>query len=373
MLYNNINNSQVSELGMGFIRHSAHDFLATQKLVDYAISRGMNYFEACTFYLEEQCEKIVGNALSKYPRESYILCNKIVVMDCSPYELNHLDEFFNTQLQKCQTEYFDFYLFQAIDKRGLQIMKANPHVIEFFRKKKEEGIIKNLGFSFHDTNDVLLEAIDYIQPDCVQIQLNYYDWYLGVAKDLYFTLRDKNIPIFVMCALKGGTIVNQLPAKIKQDFYAAFPDLNLVELGLNFLRNLSGVKMVLIGAERIEWLKQDIDIYEKPFNGLTKREHEIIKIIIENYKKYSLIKCTKCGYCLSVCPRKIDIPHAIEYYNLIISGNDPDGIYRQKYYDLFKSHQSIMNCAYCGLCERKCPQHLPIREIENKVLFPFKL
>lgn len=373
MNYNIIGQSNCSELGLGFNRQDANNFTQSQMLVDYAISHGINYFEACTFYLQGRCEEIVGKALSKYPRDSFLLCDKFSIPDANLYDINHLEEFFQKQLQKCQVHYFDFYLLQAVDKQGIQKIKENPCILQFFRKKKEEGLIKQFGFSFHDTNDVLLEAIDLIQPDCVQIQLNYYDWYLGVAKDLYFTLRDKNIPIFVMCALKGGTIVNQLPAKIRQDFYSFFPELNLAELGFDFLRNLSGVKMVLTGAERIDWLEQNIKIYDKPFKGLTKQEQMIIQVILDNYKKYSLIKCTGCGYCSTVCPRGVHVPEFIACYNQIMSGNDTDGKYRELYYQMLKQPGNFFTCMHCGRCENKCPQHLPIRQIINNTLFPFKL
>ena len=242
MIYSNLCNNNVSKLGIGIMRHDPDNFNKTQQIIDMAMSNGINYFESCYFYLNGKCEQILAKALSKYPRESYYLCGKMSVYGTLGINGNTPESIFEKQLKNNNTSYFDYYLIQAVDKRTIEIIKET-NLIPFLQNKKEEGIIHNLGFSFHDTPDVLEEFINMGQWDCVQLQLNYYDWYFSTGKQNYEIVQKYNLPIIVMGGLKGGTLGNHMPK-------AAFnyTKENPINYAYKFLNTLSNVKVILSGA-----------------------------------------------------------------------------------------------------------------------------
>jgi predicted aldo/keto reductase-like oxidoreductase len=342
----------------------------SEQLVDYAISHGVNYFEACTFYLNGQCESIVRESLKKYPREQYCLCDKISILGTNFNGLD-LEEFFAEQLQKCGVNYFDVYLLQALDRNCIEILNQYP-IIEFFNRKREEGIIKNFGFSFHDTVDVLDQFLEMNQWDCVQMQLNYYDWYLGDAKAIYWRLTKLDIPIIVMGPLKGGVLTDKMPEHIQFAYERAFKGKRLSRLAHDFIRNLSGVKVVLTGAHTENQLTEIVKLYNEVPQKLQLRDKMAIETILNEYCKYNAIACTGCGYCQTVCPQAVDIKHLFAYYNNIISNTDKQESAKE-YYKILKSPHSFFECRHCGQCERICPQHLPIQKIFNEKLFPMRL
>ena len=340
------------------------------ELVDYAISHGVNYFEACTFYLNEQCESVVRKSLEKYPRDSYYICDKLSVLG-TDFNTLDLEQFFNEQLQKCGVDYFDVYLLQALDRNCLTILENND-LIGFFNKKREEGKILNFGFSFHDTVDILDKFLEMNEWDCVQMQLNYYDWYLGSAKPIYQRLVEKKLPIIVMGPCKGGTITDRLPIKIQHDFNAAFPHMKLYEIAHGFLRQLSGVKVVLTGAANITQLQEVVDFYNADFRKFTNQDVAIIQTILKAYCDLNTIQCTGCNYCQKVCPIHIDISKLFWYYNNIITNMNREEN-AKAYYDLLKGPTSFFECLHCHKCEGICPQHLPIPHLFNERLFPMRL
>lgn len=351
------------KLGLGCMRPNPNDF---QNLVDYAMENGVNYFEACQFYQNGFCEEIVGKALSKYPRDSYLLCGKINF----PYKPHEdIEKTFNDSLNKCQTNYFDYYLIQAVDRQSLPFL--NQKNINFLNNMRLEGKIKKLGFSFHDTSGIFEQVIELNDWDCCQLQLNYYDWYLGVAEKLYSIAEKHSLPIIVMGALKGGTLTNGLPEPIKLSYQKLRPDDSFSALGYRFLKNLPNVEIILSGATTVEMLQENIDDINS-VKILSETDKKVIKRILEFYSQYNTIACTNCKYCESVCPKKIPIGEFFTRYNTLLT--DPQNIDNKiNYYKILKSNNSFLNCAHCRTCETKCPQHLPIQMLFNQKLFPMRL
>lgn len=366
MIYNSFKKCAISNLGLGYMRHENN----SAELVDYAIANGVNYFEACTFYLNGNCESVVRKSLEKYPRERYNICDKLSVLGTN-FETLDLEQFFNEQLEKCGVDYFDVYLLQALDRNCFDILAKYP-IIEFFNKKREEGKIINFGFSFHDTVDILTQFLEMNNWDCVQIQLNYYDWYLGSAKALYWKLVEVNMPIIVMGPCKGGTLTDKLPLHIQRMYESAFGGQKLFTLAHNFLRNLSGVKVVLTGAHTLDQVQQVVDFYNKAPEPLKMQDKLSMQAILDEYCKFNTIACTGCGYCQTVCPQQIDIKNLFWYYNNIITNTDRERN-AEEYYKILKSPHSFFECRHCGQCERICPQHLKIQNIFNEKLFPMRL
>lgn len=353
---------QFSKLGMGFMRHDENNFGKTQELVDYAIANGVNYFEACTFYLHNTCESVVAKALKKYPRDSYYLCDKYDAWG-SRLPLDRLEAFFNKQLQTCGVDYFDVYLLQALDRK---MMNQIAPIYEFFCKKKAEGKIKHFGFSFHDTEEILAYYLDNFQWDICQIQLNYYDWYLGEGKKLYKLLEQRNIPIVVMGPYKGGTLTVRQSMTVQNYFSLPY----LSHLAMHFLQTLPQVKVILTGAEYLDMLQENIKLIDD--YSFTQQDKENCQKIIAYYQKTNTIDCRGCRYCEPGCPRHIPIAKILQSYNKILL-NPTDKQAREEFTILSKGEHSFFDCIHCGQCDRRCPQHLPISSYCFNQLFTARL
>lgn len=371
MVYEDLCKNRVSKLGLGIMRYNPLDSQHRQNIIDVAIANGVNYFESCYFYLNGKCEEILAKALSKYPRESYFLCDKMPIHGTLESDITP-EEIFNEQLKNNNTDYFDYYLIQAVDKRAIQIIK-DKKVIEFLNEKRKQGIIRNLGFSFHDIPEVLEEFIGLNNWDVVQLQLNYYDWYLSTGKDNYNICKKHNLPIIAMGGLKGGTLTNGLPREAMWALRNANYNISVADYGYKFLTTLGNVKVVLNGAFALNETMSNIKFFSNAENfGLNLRELSAIKKAIEIYRDKNFISCTGCGYCLSECPMNIDIKTIFELYNKILKDKD-DKESLDKYVTIWKSKTSSFSCIRCGKCERKCPQHLPIRNILSDRIFQMRM
>lgn len=372
MIYDTLCNNKVSKLGMGIMRHDPHNPQLTQKIIDTAMSNGVNYFESCYFYLDGQCEKILAYALSKYPRNSYYLCGKMPVHGTLENRNNSPEKIFEEQLKNNNTNYFDYYLIQAVDKRAIQIIK-DTNLIEFLNQKRKQGIIKNLGFSFHDLPEVLEEFIKMNHWDLAQLQLNYYDWYLSTGKENYYICKKYNLPIVVMGALKGGTLTQGLPSEALKVLKNANPKLIPSEYAYKFITTLSNVKIILNGSPSLDETMNNIGFFSNTNNfGLYPKELSAMKEAIEIYKNKNFINCTGCGYCLPGCPQKIKIKDIFELYNNILKDKD-DKESLVNYVDIWKSKYSSFSCTECKKCEKKCPQHLNISKILKDRVFQLRM
>lgn len=357
-------NDNIFQMGLGIMRHA--DEATTNQIVACATQNSVNYFEACHFYLNYKCEERLANALQHLPRHSYYLCDKFPTSDLLRNQNIDLNIFFKEQLKKCNVNYFDFYLLQAIDRNNYHII---PQILPFFLQKKEEGLIHNLGFSFHDNVEILKNILDMAKWDIVQLQLNYYDWYLGEAKQLYNLVKQYDLPISVMGPCKGGLLTRDLPESSKQRLQRN--NINAAYLCYKFLTTLSNVKIILSGADNLQQLKENLQFFHFEEKGLTQYEKEQMLLNIEDYKKNNLIQCTNCKYCLNKCPQNIPINEIFYHYNQFLSTGEKNS--QNILYNIFKSSNSSNNCKNCKSCENNCPQHLPITSILAKQIFPMRL
>lgn len=359
MNYNNIFNNSISQLGMGFTAHKNN----TQEMVDKAISCGMNYFEVATFYLNGKCEEIAGQALSKYNRNQFFLCDKLCVphLKDNPTK-DYLEDYFNDQLNKCQVDYFDVYLLQGLNSNHLKYLEKFPIVLDFLIQKKEEGKIHNLGFSFHDNLDVLKTVVSLYDWDVAQIQINFFDWYAGQAKKLYDYLTDLKIPIIAMEPCKGGNLLRSTPIDFKKKMLEEFPNKNFYSLSLTFLQQLDNIKIILTGAANISELSQNIMTINYNFK-YSKLDKNLCLALIKTFQKYNYIPCTSCNYCKSVCPKDIRIPEMFLLANNILLDQDKYNSWKQLMNITKISGHSFYQCINCHKCEEICPQQLPITKL----------
>ncbi len=350
---------KVSLLGMGCMRlpkvdpeKEDIDYEKAQEIIDYAYANGVNYFDTAYGYHGGQSELFVGQALKKYPRESFFLASKMPIWCVK--EKGDVERIFNEQLQRCQTDYFDFYLFHSQNAANFQKCQEFG-VYEFLSQMKAEGKIRRLGFSFHDTPEVLRHICDTYPWDFAQIQLNYLDWEMQDAKTQYQILNDREIPVIVMEPVRGGALASPCEAADIL-FREERPDKSVASWAIRFAASLPGVLTVLSGMSNMEQVRDNVDTMTR-FEPLTDREREVIDEALEAYRKKDTVPCTGCRYCMD-CPFGVDIPKMFSLYNHYVL--DRDGEDYLEAYEAQPESQRADQCQACGACMEKCPQHIRI-------------
>lgn len=363
MRYKDFKGNHISTLGLGGLRFpmekdtpSRIDRIEAQKVIDAAISCGINYFDTAYSYQNGDSERFLGEALSKYPRDSYYLATKFYVA-CS----TDIEVVFEEQLKRCHVDYFDFYLFHCLDESTIgTYTDPNRDYLGYLLKQKEAGRIKNIGFSSHALPETLERFLDfYDQFDMALIQLNYLDWTLLNAKKQYEILTAHGIPVWVMEPMKGGRLstLNESAAAILK---ASSPDRSISSWGFRFLQGLPGVQTVLSGMSTVEQVMENAKTFEK-FDPLSETEEKTLADAADVFIKDLGVPCSACRYCCDTCPAELNIPLLIQGYNeKNISGST------WKIGNLAGA-KNASECIGCGTCLSRCPQKINIPEIMQKI------
>ncbi len=363
------------KLGFGCMRlpmkNGKVEYDEFNQMIDYFIEKGFNYFDTAHGYLGGKSETAIRDCLTKrYKREDYILTNKLTKSYFNKKE--DIKPFFEEQLKLCGVDYFDYYLMHAQDRDNYKhFTKCEAYKIA--QELKEEGKIKHLGISFHDTAEVLEQILkEHPEIEIVQIQLNYLDYKDASVQSekCYEVCRKYEKPVLIMEPVKGGNLVN-LPDSAKKIFDECNSDkkLSYASYAIRFAASLEGVKMVLSGMSNLEQLKDNTS-YMENFEPLNKEEYEAIEQVVEELKKLNGIPCTACRYCTDGCPKNISIPDLFACYNAKEQFHDWNSSY---YYGIHtKTNGKASDCIKCGKCERVCPQHLKIRDLLEKVAEAFE-
>ncbi|MCL2371774.1 MAG: aldo/keto reductase [Defluviitaleaceae bacterium] len=344
----------ISHLGMGAMRLPQVEegwgkpvlFEKGAEIIDYLMAQGVNYFDTAYVYHGGDSERFLGRALQKYPRESYFLADKYNLLAQPDYRIQ-----FPEQLERLQTDYIDFYLCHGISDNHIKGYLGNGGV-EYFLEEKAKGRIKNLGFSFHGRPSVLRQALKYTQWDFVMIQLNYYDWFHGPAKEQYEILQEHNIPVMAMEPAHGGLLarLNEEGAALLQN---AEPNRSLASWAFRFLLDLN-ITVILSGMSNMEQAQDNIATFQEN-KPLTLAEKELIHAASSSFFKSIGATCTFCRYC-DGCPHKLDIPELLRIYNDYRVGGD----WRLKRMDPLPPSERPSQCTGCGICVGQCPQSLDI-------------
>lgn len=332
------------------------------EMIDLFMENGFTYYDTARVYIQGKSELALKECLVKrYPRESFIIADKL---SGSCFEKQEdIIPFFNSQLEALGVEYIDYYLMHCQMQRNYDKF-MNAKAYEIAAQLKKEGKIKHLGFSFHDNAEFLEKIlIDHPEVEFVQIQFNYldYDSVNVESKKCYDVCRKYNKDVMIMEPVKGGELVN-LPLKAQEI-------INKLEKGSNasyairFAASFDGVIMVLSGMSDLNQMKDNIS-YMKDFKPLTNYEKQELFKVAEVIKENKLIPCTGCRYCVDGCPKQIKIPDMFSILNTkILNKNYNPNAYKE----LTVSSGLASDCIKCGLCEKECPQNLPIRELLEKV------
>ena len=356
----------MKKLAFGFMRlplldkddNTSIDIETCKKMVDYFIEKGFTYFDTAWMYCGFKSENAIKESLTdRYPRDAYTLATKL---HCNYIKsLEDRDLIFNEQLRKTGVDYFDYYLLHCILKENYSIYNEY-HCFEWLKQQKEKGLVKHIGFSFHDDAQFLDKVLsEHPEIEFVQLQLNYLDWNdTKIQSRLCYEVALKhNVDIFVVEPVKGGRLAN-VPNDVEKLFKDYHPDLSVASWAIRFVSSLKNVKFVLSGMSNLEQVYDNIS-YMNDFIPLDDKENEIINNARELLIKHSLIDCTRCEYCIDGCPSGIQIPKLFALYN-----EDKNGINKQ---GEFNKINNIDACIECGQCMSTCPQHLEIIELLKKV------
>lgn len=367
MIYKNFQDIKLSELGLGMMRlpvidgdDTRIDEKATEEMIDFAYKNGINYFDTAWGYHNGNSELMAGKYLSKYPRESFYLASKFPGYDNS--NMPKVKEIFEQQLKKCQTEYFDFYLFHNVYEGNIDdYLDPKFGIFEYLIEQKKNGRIKHLGFSAHGSVEVIkrfLDAYGEYMEFC-QLQLNYMDWHFQEAEAKYNLMTEHNIPVWIMEPLRGGKLA-KASAENEKAMKEMRPDEKVPAWAFRFLQSLPNVTVVLSGMSNMEQLTENIETYSES-KPLSNEEFDKIVAMADEETKKGGLPCTACHYCTSHCPKELPIPELIALYNEHkITGG---GFIAPMAVGSMPSDKRPANCVGCGGCEKVCPQQIKISEM----------
>ena len=345
------------------------DIEKLKKMVDLFIEKGFTYFDTAWMYNGFASEKAAKEALvERYPRESFTLTTKLHAGYLKSQQ--DRDKIFNAQLEKTGVEYFDYYLLHALEE-NLYPLYEKFDCFNWLADKKEKGLIRSIGFSFHGKPELLDEILTkHPEMEFVQLQINYLDWESQwiQARACYETARKHNKPVIIMEPVKGGTLAN-VPEEAQKLFADYDKSMSVPSWAIRFAASLPGVMMVLSGMSDIAQMEDNLS-YMQDFKPLSEEEKQLCFKAADIINKQTAIPCTACSYCTEGCPKHIAIPQYFSLYNEDMRERLDEKGFTVNFtnYDILSSKfGKASECIECGQCEKACPQHLPIIENLKKV------
>lgn len=354
------------KLGFGLMRlpmiGDEIDMEQTKAMVDTFMAKGFTYFDTAYVYINGKSEVAAREAIVKrYPRDSFTLATKLPLWDNIETEAD-MQRIFDESMERAGVEYFDYYLLHAMDKAKFE--KADRiGAWDFLFKMKTQGKIKHCGFSFHDSAEVLDEALTkHPEAEFVQLQLNYIDWENDnvQSRKCYEVAVKHNKPIIVMEPVKGGSLAG-MNNEIQGIMKAQNPDLSIPSWAVRFCAGLDNILTVLSGMSTKAQLDDNVS-YMEHFEPLSDKEHEVLKTVVEKLNAIPTIPCTGCRYCVDDCPMQIHIPDIFRAVNHQKQFGSEDNVDRSGYESATREGGKASECLHCGSCEAHCPQHIHIIE-----------
>ena len=358
------------------------------RMVDYALEHGVNYFDTSPAYCRGLSERSTGIALSRHPRDSYFVATKLSNFAPS----TQTREASIAMYENSMKEYIDYMLLHSVgggkdSMAEFEERYVNNGILDFLLEEREAGRIRNLGFSYHgDVKifDYLLSRHDEYKWDFVQIQMNYLDWRYAKqinprntdAEYLYNQLAERHIPVVIMEPLLGGRLSN-VPDNIVAHLKQREPERSVASWAFRFAGTYPDVLTVLSGMTRMEHLQDNLRTY-CPLKPLTAEELDFLQETATMMMQYDTIPCNDCKYCMP-CPYGIDIPAILLHYNKclnegnIVSSSDEDNYRKARRIYLVGYDRSVPklrqanHCTGCNQCSPHCPQGINIPQELHRI------
>ena len=366
MIYKTFQDLKLSALGMGCMRlpvldgdDARIDEPAAEAMVDYAMAHGVNYYDTAWGYHDGNSELVVGRALAKYPRDSFYLADKFPGYDLA--NMPRVREIFEEQLKKCRVDHFDFYLFHNVCEMNIDAyLDPRYGIYDYLMEQKRNGRIRHLGFSCHGELPVLERFLAAYGKDMefCQLQLNYVDWTFQHDREKMALLEQYRIPVWVMEPLRGGRLA-RLSEEEAAPLKAMRPGETVPAWAFRFLQSLPEVVVTLSGMSDLEQLKANLATYEAD-RPLSQAEMDALLKLADGMVSGTALPCTACHYCVSHCPKGLDIPGLLALYNEhAFTGG---GFIAPMALSAVPEDKHPSACIGCRSCERVCPQQLKIAD-----------
>lgn len=370
----------MKKLGFGCMRlpvldsedHKSFDKEQICKMVDLFLEKGFIYFDTAYMYHDFASENVMKEALvDRHSRDSFMLATKLPTMFLEKEE--DMERIFNEQLEKTGAGYFDYYLLHCLNTKNYETSERLG-AFDFVMKKKSEGKVKKIGFSFHDSAELLDKILtEHPETEFVQLQINYLDWENDTvqSRKCYEVALKHNKEIIVMEPVKGGTLAN-VPKQAEELLKSHQPQMSVPSWAIRFAASLDNVSLVLSGMSNIQQLEDNMS-YMENFVPLTDEENSICMNVADIINLKISIPCTSCRYCTEGCPMNIPIPDYFELYNAEMQEIEKNFTVQGTYYDnLILKYGKASDCVSCGQCTEHCPQHLDIPGYLKKVAKVFE-
>ncbi|SHI10230.1 hypothetical protein SAMN02745823_02424 [Sporobacter termitidis DSM 10068] len=365
----------IKKLGFGLMRlpmlggfDGEVDLEQMKKMVDLFMSKGFTYFDTAYGYGDGKSEAAAKAAIvDRYPRESFQLATKLPAW-AGPKTAEEAKQMFWTSLERTGAKYFDFYLLHNIG--GSRLDSFNKFGIwDFVRELKDKGLVKHMGFSFHDSADLLDKVLsEHPEMEFVQLQINYGDWESGgvQSRKCYETAMKHNKPVIIMEPIKGGSLAN-LPESVANILKDTDPAASQASWAIRFAASLPNVITVLSGMSTLEQMENNLS-YMENFKPLSEKEKAVVEKARLALESIPRVPCTSCEYCVKGCPQGIRIPGYFDAMNRYLVYND---LGAAKFgYALEQKFGSAKGseCVECGACESVCPQKINIVDELKRVV-----
>ena len=361
----NVNELNIKKLGFGLMRlptlaDGKIDIEQSKTMTDMFLNAGCTYFDTAWIYGGGASECAAKEILvDRYPRESFQLATKLFMKE-GMTTVEEAEKMLATSLERTGAGYFDFYLLHSLNRDRVRYYDEHD-MWSFIKRKKEEGVLRHVGFSFHDTADILDKFLtDHPDMEFVQLQINYLDWENESiqSRACYEVARKHGMPIIVMEPVKGGNLANP-PESITEILKAADNNASPSSWAIRFAASLPGVVTVLSGMSNIAQMEDNLS-YMTDFVPLNESELAVIEQVRQAFAAIPTIPCTACAYCMKDCPANIaifDTFRAVNNYRLYTNLDAS----RARYERATKEKGKASACIDCGQCEEVCPQRIAIR------------
>ncbi len=375
----------VSLLGFGMMR-LPREQEEVDRLVDYAIAHGVNYFDTAPMYGGGHNEAVTGRTLSRYPRDKFFVATKLSNQNPQTWSFEKSREMYENSFRQLQVDYIDYYLLHSIGGGGMDTLRGrflDNGMLDFLLKEREAGRIRHLGFSYHgdvSVFDYLLDHNNEYHWDFVQIQMNYLDWRHARggrrrggdadAEYLYDRLDKEGIQAVIMEPIRGGGLAN-VSDEIREQLHSAHPDDSPARWGFRWVGSYDNVLTVLSGMNRMDHMRDNVAAFS-PLVPCSAAENELLAHIADQMAGFPTIGCTTCAYCMP-CPYGVDIPGNFAFYNNAVTDkllplpetSSPDyderkRAYTEAYNKAIVPEKRANRCQDCGECLSKCPQQIRI-------------